>query len=151
MNDEFQDRKYLYLDFRDRGSGSDMSLRFDNNTNSAAIHCGKTCGEYPWSPVFTNIQDGSIIGIWEIYGQTYAITTSLPEFWERCLIVLESTNNHPLLVWGDYPVDKDIPAIFHYSIDRKNGGLDWEYNIAQTSATRILQCLYLHLTLFIIG
>jgi len=102
---------------------------------------GSNTGHFEWRPLWIfpqtshPISNGQLIQVWEKYDNYVPSTSSFPDFWQNCLVVVPSGNNHPLLVWGNYPFDKDIPEIFHYSIDRKNGSLDWECDIDQTAST----------------
>lgn len=41
--------------------------------------------------------------MWELKNAGTPQTSSLPNFWQKCLVVIPSPNNNPRLVWGPYP------------------------------------------------
>jgi hypothetical protein len=125
-----QTDKYFYIDARDKSYGTitggyttpDFYVYF-NNENSV----------YQYNRFFPQptIPNGGLISVWEIFGKT-PNTSGLQNYWSNVLVIVKSLNNHPHLIWGQYP-DNNF-SVQYYKVYRSNNCTHgWEY-IGQTSA-----------------
>jgi hypothetical protein len=89
----------------------------------------------PFNDSWTSLNPRELVRIWELKkGSGYTpSTTGFEEFWQNSLAVVPSANNHPLLIWGAYPINQNFPSADFYSISRKNGGLPWQEDFATTT------------------
>jgi len=62
--------------------------------------------------------DRTLQTIWDLRNNVDLITTGLEDYWQNCLALIPSPDNHPRLVWGPYPEQVDIAG---YNIYRKVG------------------------------
>lgn len=130
---------YFYIDYRDTripyveypriGDPIDFWIKYDYDNNT--FWYSPSPGIPPG--YFTQISSGEYLKIWEQKMQypSPPITAGFPDYWENCLAVIPSIDNHPLLVWGPYPET----ATDFYKIYRKDSyGGGWQY-LAQTTNT----------------
>jgi len=93
---------YFYIDFREcrfaRGSQGEIDTWFRYN---------KTQDQFYWNDLYrinqwNSIENGSLIRIWDIK-QALNGTSCIPDFWSNSLVIIPTTNNNPLLIWGQHP------------------------------------------------
>jgi hypothetical protein len=98
-----EDRFVFYFDSRDCDydgtypCGNDFYFKYNYTNNSLQITTGGAC---------TNIEavNGKYYNIWEIHEKTTSPTTNnFEDFWQNCLVLIPTSNNHPRLVWGPHP------------------------------------------------
>jgi hypothetical protein len=108
---------FFYLDFRDCNyapSGeygylwTDLSIYLNLNYDGNG-HSRYECKVQSNPSVAIN--NGEVIRIWEIEylspPQPYVPKTDcFPDYWQNCLVLIPTSDNHPRLVWGPYPERK---------------------------------------------
>ena len=118
---------YFYIDFRDcnykpHGVGGfgylstdiiiKLNKNYDGNNHSRYEY---TVSNQPIKP----IANGDILRVWNLEHlsppQPYIPKTDcFPDFWQNCLVLIPSPDNHPHLVWGPHPTF----SATHYRIYR---------------------------------
>jgi hypothetical protein len=102
------DSKFFYLDYRDVRYGfyqncvghcADIWIKY--KVDSGKFYLSTNHSYWIEIPV------SEYIKIWEIKGQGPQIVNSrVDNFWQNCLVLIPTSDNHPRLVWGPYPERK---------------------------------------------
>lgn len=127
---------HFFMDYRDdRLVPYDYSILPPNSQNvDHWIKYDFSTNTFYYSPInrfgpYTEITKGDYIKFWDLYPTNPAIpsTSEFPNYWENCLAIIPSLNNHALVVWGPYPGDQTITEVTYYEIWRKYGSGTWTY------------------------
>ena len=105
-------KDHFYIDYRTTdlppaAQGCQIDYLLDFNVGTGKFYYNLTQNEFSGYHPF-----------WDLRQCCEIITTSLEDYWENCLAVMPSTDNHPQLVWGPYP---DNIGIYEYRIYREYG------------------------------
>ncbi|QQS38340.1 MAG: T9SS type A sorting domain-containing protein [Ignavibacteriales bacterium] len=111
----------FYIDYRDDrlsilgNYNYDISLKYRSDINKYYWFAGIASD----ITQFTELVNGELISIWEIFNESYPINNLLENFWQNCLVLIPSQiGNHPKLVWGPHPTLTDVVG---YRVYRKYG------------------------------
>ena len=96
---DYRDDRIPYLNVTHIGHVVDHWVKYDFSNNKFYI------SPISHSSSYTEISNGDLIRFWELKETNPAIPSTLefPDYWENCLALIPSINNHPKLVWGPYP------------------------------------------------
>ena len=109
--------RWIFLDWRDTRYGSystcdghcaDIWIKYDGNSGKMHI---KSDATFIWSG---GVSNGELFTIWQLKDQGSPSTLDAPLFWQNCLVLIPSPDNHPRLVWGPHPTF----SATHYRIYR---------------------------------
>jgi len=123
---------YFYLDYRDTryrtytvqtGSAIDVWFIYDgwyDQFGFRRYNCPITI-----NPIYFNdIENGEYLTIWDIKEQSPNLspaTEDFEDYWENCLVIIPSIDNHPKLIWGPYPNNPPLQGnIIGYKIYRSD-------------------------------
>lgn len=109
-----EEKAHFFMDWRtdDWSASLDVDVDYDVDGEKFIEWEGTTV----WNRTYQTVWDRT---------DNLLTTSDLEDYWENCLAVIPSVNNHPLLVWGPYPPDGVITKPTNYQVWRKYGGLDW--------------------------
>jgi parallel beta-helix repeat protein len=130
VNGELTEVKHFFLDLRDAVTQYSPNIYIKYYITQTQQKLQYLNVNKSWE----DINDGDILRIWDIRNGNYNVNSLYP-YWENALVVVPGPNNHPLMVWGPYPVDEQFPEVDYYYISRKDGGLPWQYDIRTTPNT----------------
>ena len=96
---------YFYIDYRDQrvgcspygNNGHFIDVWFKYNATLDKFYYSNNSSD------FFQISNGQLLRIWELKNAGTPQTSSLPNYWTKCLVLVPSINNNPHLVWGPYP------------------------------------------------
>lgn len=117
---------YFYLDWRDCDYSdyytfNDTWVQFNTTNNTAKIDWNNS----NFTDKVTNVQNGAIYSIWiekeKEIGHGEQNTAFFNNFWQNCLVLIKSDNNHPRLVWGTYPNGNAIGYYLYRKITENSG------------------------------
>jgi hypothetical protein len=118
--------KYFYLDYRDYRIGYYSSYSPPTNGHNIDLWIKYRYDQdvFYYSSTgsandFHSIESGQLLNFWDIKQKGQQLTSLFPDYWENCLALIPSINNHPKLVWGPYPDDNF--AVQYYKIYKKKG------------------------------
>ncbi len=126
---DFRDDRYgYYLYYQPPSYGHDIDLWIKYDASIRKFYCASRT-DYP----FQVINNGQVIGIWEIKQKGIPSTNQFPNFWQNCLSVVNDGNNHPRLVWGINPDYSNN----YYKIYKKKGSASFSYFASCSTTTFI--------------
>jgi hypothetical protein len=104
---------YFYLNFRDQnysqyssycnGHCADVWVKYDSDQDMFSFVTQSNTD--PYSSDWVDASGGKLFFIWEIKNQ-WPSTSNFPDYWQNCLVLIPTSDNHPRLVWGPYPERK---------------------------------------------
>ena len=116
----------FYFDYRDdrlkpysppvNGHPIDLWVKYDFDEQKFFLSSNGSIG------TFTEIENHSILRLWEIKGKwdpinnIYPTTSEFPNFWENSLALINDGNNHPKLVWAPHPNNNNIQGYRIYKM-----------------------------------
>jgi len=112
---DYRDDKYVFYN-NSYGHNADLWIKYNDIENKFYYASSPDLG-------FVPISNGDYLKIWEIKQQGLPTTSKFINFWQNCLAIIPTSNNHPRLVWGRYPSND---AVSIYKIYRKYGRDEWK-------------------------
>lgn len=134
---------YFYFDYRDcrygcyeqepsvNGHSIDVWLKYNAIENIFSYSSDGDINN-PWY----SISNGEILNIWEIKQVGNPNSSCFPNFWNRCLVLIPSINNHVRLVWGPHPTfNATSYKVYRAISDHPVNPLSLTYNLIATTGS----------------
>lgn len=75
---------------------NDFYFVYDYVQNTLKINIDGFCND-------VSVNNSDYMNIWEMNGKTSPTTLDFENYWQNCLALIPTSNNHPRLVWGPHP------------------------------------------------
>lgn len=100
--------KYIFIDYRDAISSysPNIYIRYNSDLQKFAIFKNNTF-------YGNELENGSILRIWDLNNSGVSYTTGLNSYWANALVSFFDNSNHPVLIWGPYP-NTNYYRLFRY-------------------------------------